>query len=171
MVRHIEADDPRAALFQLPVIEDGDLPFHDDLIHILLQVLHGQGLAGEGLAEDHIRLRGPGHPGSPPRCARLDDGLGLLGHRLLAQCGGGVKQGLALQLLVGVDLDLDLAAKPVGDKLPDRRDAGLEIGNTVGDEADVQRLALEMPSCPGQRTGGQGVMLDKNSAQVKKNHL
>ena len=89
----------------------------------------------------------------------------------MAQGSGGVKQGLALQLLVGVDLDLDLAAKPVGDKLPDRRDAGLEIGNAVGDEADVQRLALEMPGRPGQRAGGQGVMLNKNSAQVKKIHL
>ena len=61
IVRHVEAHDPRVALFELLVVDGEDLARHDHAVHIQVQILHLHDLAAERAAKDHVsggRLRG-----------------------------------------------------------------------------------------------------------------
>ena len=60
VVGHVEAHDPRVALFELLVVDGEDLARHDHAVHVEIEVLHLHDLAAEWTAKDHIAggLRG-----------------------------------------------------------------------------------------------------------------
>ena len=57
VVRHVETDDPRVALFQLPVVDAEHLAGDGDPTEIQAHLAHGDGLGADGLAQDHPHHR------------------------------------------------------------------------------------------------------------------
>ena len=98
IVRHIKADDPRAALFQFPVLHGEDLALDDHAEHVEIQFLHPDGLACERAAVEQRTRRlcrcGRACAGglcaalrcAGRNCRRIFERLGADTRRLLKQC-------------------------------------------------------------------------------------
>ena len=162
VVRHIKAHHPRAALFQLPVVDRKDLALHAHAVHIEVQVFHRRGLGAEGSAEDPVLRHGGG------RLCRALLGGGdhrRVFHRLAADTLRFGKQLLCRALAVRVDLDRHIHAEALLDKPLDLRNVLQQLRTPVGGQMHVNTLARDLPPRPGKARRRRGIRLRECAVQ------
>ena len=163
VVRHVELHNIGIALGQLLVIHGEYLALQDDGAHVHGHILHGDGVAPEGLAVEGAAVLllltggGGGLPGLGGGIAfdlRLTHGL------------HGVQQGLALQGRVCLHGDGHRGGEALPQGLLHRRDQLLNGRLAVGPQPHRQVIPLPVPFGPGQGAAGHGVAADKQQHQL-----
>ena len=179
VVRHVEADDPRPALFELPVLHGEDLALDDHTEHIEIELVHPHRPARkrppvEQRARRLLRRRRAaggscGRSRAGGLCGGLD-GRGVF-EGLCPDAGCLLKQGLALEIAVRLDFDLLRHAEALAQELLALFGV-LEDGIlAVGAQMDGHGVILDRILRPGQNGGRGRERADEHLRQIAEVHM
>ena len=168
VVRHIEADHPRAALFELAVLHGEDLAAHNHAEHVEIKLGHPDRLAAERPAKEHVAGRLLRRRSSVVFSRLRARGRGKLHlfDRLAADALGLVKKCPALELRAGDEREFRLHAEVRLQKFLRPRCVLFQLLLAVCGQADGHPLARQLKFCPGKARRGRRPGAHKHADKV-----
>ena len=168
MVGHIKFHNNRIAFGQVLMVNGKHLTFHNDVTHIQINILHGNSIATEGFAKDHIggnRSHGLIFSGCLSRNRDLAD-------HFAAQALHSIKQSLAFQRMAGLKGDANIAAKAVLQFRADLRGSLFQLLTTIAAKFDQQIMMIPLHCRSSQRSPEHGTFSNKHPLQfLRRNCL